>query len=95
MFKIMTFFFVAITLDGEEITRVGPFIDGGTCVGYQQTIDNDISNAFSGPARYGQSADKWGVGGGAIFRYSNYDLPCVSVTFDTETNEIIREVYIN
>lgn len=91
--ETITAFFVAITLNGEEVTRVGPLMDGGTCVTYRQTIDNDIRDGFNGATRYGQSGDMWGVGGGAIFRYNDYDLACVSVTFDMETNEVLNEVY--
>lgn len=90
---VITMFYVAITLAGEELTRVGPFFDGGACFEFSRTIDRDIERAFNDTTQYGITGDMWDVGGGAILRYNDYELPCVSVTRNMETGEILYEHY--
>jgi hypothetical protein len=77
MLPIITSFFVAIFINGVEITRVGPFADAVSCHMMKDIIDTDITFGFDYQTTYGITADMWGVGGGAIIRYQDYHLTCV------------------
>lgn len=93
LMKTATAFFVAIFLNGEEVTRVGPFTDAYGCETMQRDIENDVRHSFEHTTPYGIGGDIWGIGGGAIFRFKDYEFPCMIVRVNIKTGEVLSEKY--
>jgi len=93
MLKTTVAFFVAISLNGEEVTRVGPLTSPYECEVMQRDISSDIENSFKTSTPYGIGGDLWGIGGGAIFRFKDYDFSCVRLVVDMKTSEVLEERY--
>ena len=90
---IVTVYFVYIAAAGNEITRVGPIGDVSGCMAFAHEIRESIERGFERSTPYGITLDKWHVGGGAIYRISDYEIGCGSSTVDLTTNEELASEY--
>jgi hypothetical protein len=90
---IVTVFFVYITASGTELTRIGPLADPSGCMAFGHEIRESIEDGFDRYAPYGITLDRWHVGGGAIYRISDYEIGCVSSTVNITTGEDPRDEY--
>lgn len=66
-----------IYVQGEHVGEVGPFMHQFDCTRHIETIMKpDYRYSFDKHTPYGQVTDKWGIGGGAIMRLSDYSFTC-------------------
>lgn len=79
-----TVFALVLTLGGTEVTQMGPF-DAGSCFETRKDITVDLARGYS---PHGMAFDN--VGGGAIYRLSDYELTCVSKTY--EDGKLVKEM---
>ena len=85
-----TIFFVAISISGVDVTRIGPYADGSHCHDMQTIIRRDIARSFETTGRYGINADAWGLN--TIVMFDDYAINCGSTVYNNETGEVVSEM---
>jgi hypothetical protein len=77
MLKGLVIWAVSLSINGTEVTQIGPMSDWISCEDMRKTVQTSVENSFKTETTYGVSVDAWGIGGGAIMRYSDYKFECV------------------
>ncbi len=82
MLKGLVIWTMIMSVNGTEITRVGPYGDYASCEMMEKTVRTLVEKSFATDSTYGVSFDKWNVGGGAIIRFSDYDFKCTKIELE-------------
>lgn len=82
MLKGLVIWTLVMSVNGTDMTEIGPHGDYASCTMMEQTVRTSVLKSFETDSIYGVSLDRWGVGGGAIMRGSDYSFECKKIELE-------------